>query len=152
MTSGMNAAGDVVVPGRAMSRADVSVLVFGLYLFAEGLLLLLAPDLLLRVLGLPAALDSWPRAAGIACVVLALYYVLAVRVRLVAFYAFSVAGRLLQLVLFASVVAMGWMPALLLGPALVEAASGLWTLWALRRDAAGAVPGGEVGSMAGGRS
>ena len=47
-----------------MSRAARSVFVFAIYLFVLGLWLLLVPNTLLRLFGMPDAQDVWIRVVG----------------------------------------------------------------------------------------
>jgi hypothetical protein len=44
-----------------MSKAAKSIFIFGLYLGLAGIALVLIPNLLLRVFGVPAAQDVWVR-------------------------------------------------------------------------------------------
>lgn len=119
-------------PGRSMSPAAVSVFAFGLYMLGQGLTLLIAPNLLLSLLGFAPALEVWPRVAGIAVIVLGMYYVAAARGGWVPFFRMTVVGRTFQLAAFAGLVAAGLISPRILGTAGLEFASGLWTLGALR--------------------
>jgi hypothetical protein len=110
-----------------------SVLVFGVYLLGQGAVLVAAPNLLLEPLGLGHSVEFWPRAAGIALLVLGLYYVLAARTGLVPFFRFTVLGRSLQLVIFVACVVAGVASWRVLPTAVFEAASGAWTFFELRR-------------------
>jgi hypothetical protein len=126
----------IVSAGRsAMSRAAVSVLVFGLYMLGQGALLLVAPNLLLTLLGFAPALDVWPRVAGIALMVLGLYYLAAARGEWAPFFRVTVAGRTFQLLAFIGLVGAGLVSPRILGTAGLEFVSGLWTLFALRQTA-----------------
>ncbi len=115
-----------------MSAAARSVLVFGLYMLGQGALLLLAPNLLLSLLGFAPANDVWPRAAGIAVMVLGLYYVAASRGEWTPFFRLTVVGRTFQLVAFVGLVVAGLGSPRLLGTAGLEFAAGVWTWLALR--------------------
>lgn len=121
-----------------MSRAALSMLVFGIYMALEGAALLVAPQVLTGMFGLPAPADVWARIVGIALLVFALYYVMTARAEVTPFFRFTVVGRTFQFLLFVGLVALGGFPAILLGASAVELASGLWTWWALRADARGA--------------
>jgi hypothetical protein len=57
------------------SRATQSVLIFGAYVIFQGATLMLAPNLLLGILGLPLETSVWPRAVGWALIALGYYYV-----------------------------------------------------------------------------
>lgn len=115
-----------------MSRAAVSVFVFGLYMAGQGAGLLVVPQVLTGLFGLPPPQDFWPRVVGIALLVFALYYLLAARAELTAFYRFTVIGRVFQFVLFLGLVFVGGSPLPLMLASAVELASGIWTYFALR--------------------
>lgn len=102
-------------------------------MLAQGAILVAAPNLLLEPLGLGRSVEVWPRTVGVALVVLGLYYVLAARIGLVAFFRFTVLGRALQLVVFTGFVAAGVASWRVLPTSVFEAASAVWTFIELRR-------------------
>ena len=110
-----------------------SVLVFGVYMVVEGAILVIAPNALLEPLGLGRSVEVWPRAVGVALLVLGLYYVLAARIGLVPFFRFTVLGRALQLVVFTGLVVAGVASWRVLPTSLFEASSAVWTFVELRR-------------------
>jgi hypothetical protein len=113
-----------------------TVSIFGVYMLGQGSVLLLAPNLLLEPLGLGRTTEFWPRAVGISLLVLGLYYVLAARQGLVAFFRMTVLGRTFQLVVFTACVLAGLVTWRILPTAVLEALAGGWTFWALRREGA----------------
>ncbi len=116
-------------------RAATSVLVFGLYMLGQGAALLVAPNVLLGLLGFAPALDVWARVTGIALMVLGLYYVAASRGEWTPFFRLTVVGRTFQFVAFGGLVLAGLAPLGLLATSGLELCSGVWTFLALRRDA-----------------
>jgi hypothetical protein len=110
-----------------------SVLVFGVYMLVQGAILLTVPNVLLEPLGLGHSDEVWPRVAGVALLVLGLYYGLAARTGLVPFFRFTVLGRTLQLVLFTGLVVAGVASWRMLPTSVFEAASAVWTFVELRR-------------------
>lgn len=120
-------------PPAGMSAAATSVMAFGAYMGVQGLWLLLSPDSLLALLGLPPSADVWPRVCGIALLVLGGYYAAAARAGLEPFFRFTLVGRTFQWVCFAGLVIAGLAPPPLLATSTLEFASALWTLAALRR-------------------
>jgi hypothetical protein len=108
-----------------------SVLVFGVYMLVQGAVLVTVPNVLLEPLGLGHSDEVWPRAAGVALLVL--YYVLAARTGLVPFFRFTVLGRALQLVVFTGLVVAGVASWRMLPTSVFEAASAVWTFVELRR-------------------
>ena len=105
-----------------MSASARSVFVWSIYLLVLGTLLLVAPNLLLRSLGLPETNEIWIRVVGILGVILALYFydasvneartffVASVLARLfsaAAFFAFRITGEPWQLLVFGFLDALG---------------------------------------------
>ncbi len=119
-----------------MSRAAKSLFVFGVYLCGLGLLLLLAPNLLLRVFGVPPTGEVWIRINGMFVLCLSFYYVLAARGGLTSFIRWTVWARAAVIVYFAAFVLLvsAPMPLLLFG--LIDLLSAVWTWLALKADEA----------------
>ena len=119
------------------SAAARSVLVFGLYLLVVGALLMLVPDAVLKVLGLRQTHEPWIRILGTVTCYLGIYYLVAARHEMTAFFRASIGVRLsLIVVLLALVLWAGAKPVLLVFGG-IEAAGALWTRAALvgRRSA-----------------
>jgi hypothetical protein len=119
-----------------MNRAALSILVFGLYLLVQGALLLLAPNLLLSLFGLPPAQDVWPRAVGWALMALGFYYLQSARANVRLFFGWTVWVRSAQFVVFIGLVLAGLAKPVLLLTSGFEFVAGLWTPWELRRQPA----------------
>ena len=117
-----------------MSRAAWSILIFGGYMAIEGLGLMLVPTFFTGLLGAPPPMDFWVRLLGIAFLVFALYYVLAARAELTAFFRFTVIGRAMQFVCVLGLMAAGIVGLPVLLGSVVELAAGIWTFLALRSD------------------
>jgi hypothetical protein len=129
-----------------MSAAAISIAVYAVYLFGQGAALLLIPNTILPIFGLPQAADHWVRIVGMTVVIFGIYYVLAARYEWRPFFAATVATRLAVPVVFALLVATNQAPAslLLLTPA--DFVFSAWTFLALRRDPVGATrAAGSVG-------
>ena len=77
-----------------MSRAAVSLFVFGIYLLVLGIVLLTVPNLFLAVFGLPPTTDVWIRVVGMLVDILGFYYVCAARAELQAFFEWTVSARM----------------------------------------------------------
>jgi|JI10StandDraft_1071094.scaffolds.fasta_scaffold111641_3 hypothetical protein len=121
-----------------MTPAARSLQVFGLYLIAAGALLMLAPDLLLKPLDLPAPADAWGRVAGMLVAFLGVYYLVGARAELLSFIQASVWVRASVIVFLAAFVATGLAPAPLLAFGAIDLAAAAWTWAALRRMGTGA--------------
>ena len=115
-----------------MSRTARSVFIFGLYLVAVGIALIVFPNPLFTLLRLPASHEIWPRVVGVLALVLAYYYLQAARHEVVAFVRWTVSARILVFIAFTAFVLLGLapLPLALLGAG--DLAAALWTAWALR--------------------
>lgn len=118
---------------KSMSPAAISILVFGVYMAGEAAILMIAPNFLFSMFGLPLTQEVWPRIVGIALSVFAYYYIRAALQENKPFFVLTTQGRALQFVLFVALVAAGYGQPTLLLFAGVELASGIWTWFALKR-------------------
>ena len=123
-----------------MSRAAKSLFVFGIYLVGLGLLLLLAPNPLLRAFGAPTTNEVWIRLNGMFVLCFSFFYVLAARAELTAFIRWTIPARAAVIVYLASFVLLLSAPKALLLFGLIDLLSAVWTWLALRADAARRVP------------
>jgi hypothetical protein len=111
-----------------------TIRVFGGYLLLLGAAGMLVPDALLRMLGMPVSHDAWPRIAAMLVLNYGLLYVWIVRTRAIAILPYTVFARILVLLYLGGFVAAGLVQPVILVFGIADAAGGLWTLWALRRD------------------
>src|SRR5919206_4202378 len=118
-----------------MSRAAKSLFVFGIYLCGLGLLLLLAPNLLLRVFGAPTTNEVWIRINGMFVLCLSFFYVQAARHGLTIFIRWTVWARMAVIVFFAAFVLLVSAPKALLLFGLIDLLAAVWTRLALKKDA-----------------
>ena len=109
--------------------------VFAVYLLLLGAVLVLAPNALLGLFGMPPAEEVWVRVVGMLAGFLGYYYLRAAAAGLEAFYAWTVPVRLSVMGFFAGFVLAGLAPAVLLLFAAIDAAAALWTWWAIRTNA-----------------
>lgn len=117
-----------------MIRAASSVLIFGIYMLLQGVVLLVAPNGLFSLLGLPSSQEVWPRAAGWALMALGFYYVQNARANYRPFFECTVWVRSTQFLVFIALVLFaGRKPVLLLTSGL-ELLAGMWTGLELRRS------------------
>ena len=115
-----------------MSAAARSVRVFAVYLFALGVLLLIAPNPLLQAFGLPPTSEVWIRVVGMLAAFLGVYYWTAAVAELVPLFRATVLTRLTAPVFFLIFVGAGWVrwPLLLFG--IVDLVGAVWTWRVLR--------------------
>jgi len=121
-----------------MSPAARSVNIFGIYLLLLGVVLLVAPNLLLGLFGMAATTEVWIRVVGMLCVLLGTYYRVSAGAESRPFFRASVMARSSVPVFFIIFVVAGWSqwPLILFG--LADAAGALWTWTALRSGGAAA--------------
>lgn len=116
-----------------MSAATTSVRVFGIYLVFLGAALIVAPNAVLALFGIPPTSEVWLRVVGVLAAALGFYYNVAARFTLVPFYRATIAARVLVFVAFGALVLLGFAkPALALFGA-VDLAGAIWTAAALRK-------------------
>jgi hypothetical protein len=116
-----------------MTAAARSVLVFGIYLLALGLGLLLVPDALLALFGRPPATDPWLRVVGLVVIVVALYYLSAARSGIEAFFRWTTWGRPLAGAALVLMIGAGLLPRFVALLAVLDLAGAVWTAVALHR-------------------
>ncbi len=119
-----------------MTRAATSLFAFAIYLFVIGVILLLDPNHLLVLFGFPATTEPWIRVVGMVSVVIGYYYLNAARAGLEPFMRWTVNARCTVLLFFMGLVLMGVARPQLIFFGLIEVGGALWTLLALRADAA----------------
>ncbi|MBE0636190.1 hypothetical protein IH601_09350 [Candidatus Bipolaricaulota bacterium] len=117
-----------------MSKAARSLLIFAIYLIALGLFLLIAPNTLITLFGLPETQDVWIRVVGMLIVLLATYDIQAARHELANFFQWSVVARAAVIVFFAGFVMANLVEPMLLLFGAIDLAGAIWTAIALRQD------------------
>jgi hypothetical protein len=109
-----------------MSPAARTVQLFGIYIFSVGVILVMIPNVLLGVFGIPTTDEPWIRILGLVLLALAGYYLVAARSELAVFFQATVAGRLfVGAGLIAMVALWGFWTTVVFG--LVDIAGALWT-------------------------
>jgi hypothetical protein len=91
-----------------MSRAATSVFVFGIYLAAVGAIFLVAPNLLLGVLGFPPTNEVWIRVAGVLVLILAYYFIQSARRGTTGFFRWTVHVRFTVIFVLTGWCCWGW--------------------------------------------
>ena len=117
-----------------MSKAGLSLFVFGFYLIIVGFGFMIAPHWNLRLFGLSAGDDVWIRLVGMLASMIGAYYLLAVRARLEVFFQWTVPGRYYAAGFMALMFVLSKVgPAIVLFAA-IDAAAATWTWMALRSN------------------
>jgi hypothetical protein len=115
-----------------MSRAALSIFVFGLYLLATSIVLILSPNTMLGLLGVALATEPWVHILGVVVGTLGLYYVVAARAEVTAFIRATIWVRALVLVGFTGLVLVNIAPMQIIGFGVVDVLGAAWTWMALR--------------------
>jgi hypothetical protein len=115
-----------------MSNAAKSILFFGAYLLALGLILIVAPNPLLSLFDYPRTDEVWIRIVGMLLVGLGFFYVQAARAELTPFFRWSVFIRLPVMIVFAAFVLLGLATPVLILFGVVDLLAAIWTGVALR--------------------
>jgi hypothetical protein len=120
-----------------MSRAATSIFVYSFYLIAQGLLLLVIPNVAMGLFGLPAAQEVWVHVLGYSLLALSGYFLVAAHREVTELFLLSIVFRLALPGVFGVFVALRYStPALLLlTPA--DVLFSLWTAWGLWSDGSG---------------
>lgn len=119
-----------------MGSAALTIKAFGIYAILTGLNLMMAPNLLLSTLGIPATNEPWLRVVGVLAFVIGYYYWACGVANATAFFKATLVGRTLGFLLpLVLIVAAGapWQLALF---GLIDLAGAAWTALAMRAEAA----------------
>src|SRR5207253_8679027 len=110
-----------------MSRAGISILIFGVYIVLNAITLMVAPNVMLGTLHQPPTQEPWLRVFGAVIFVLGLYYIQAARQEVVAFFRWTTWGRPLLMAILLLLVMVRIVPPVMLvfGVIDVAARSGL---------------------------
>ncbi len=119
----------------SMSKAAISIFVFGVYLAIGSFFLTLVPNFACRVLTLDQPEGVWVRITGMFFGLFAYYCVRAACEEETAFMRWSVCTRPTTLVFLATCVAAQLVKPIILLFGLVDVAAAVWTAVALRADA-----------------
>jgi hypothetical protein len=116
------------------STAAWSVVAFGAVMAVQSMLLLVAPVAFLSALHLPPPGDAWPRLAGLALGVIAVYYVFAFVRDDTGFFKLSGFVRVCQFGVFVALYLSGEIVSMLVVTSALELISGVVTLVCIRQE------------------
>lgn len=117
-----------------MSKPAFSLWVFSLYMFALGATLVVAPNILLPLFGVPETHEVWIRVVGMLALIVGYLDFMASRHDLRIFFAWTVPPRLCVPVFLTTFVILGWAPPILILFGAIDAAGALWTAACLRGE------------------
>ncbi len=119
-----------------MSKSAFSLKVFAAYLFLVGTVLVVDPNFLLGLFGLPDAQEVWVRVVGMLALILGYYYSVAAKHELTSFIRASVVGRCSVILFFSTFVLFEWAPPVLLIFGVIDLVAAIWTALCLKVEAA----------------
>jgi hypothetical protein len=121
-----------------MTQAAKSILVFGIYLAAVGVVIVLAPNVLLLLLGLPGTSEVWIRVVGVLTLFLAFFFIQAARQNVTEFFRWTVYVRSAFIFFLAAFVLFGLAGPTLILFGVIDLLGAVWTGLALRSAGKGA--------------
>ena len=117
-----------------MSKAASTVRAFSVYLALLGVTLVVAPNVLLGLFGIPATSEVWIRVVGVLAFNVSVYYWYAAKSEAKPFFQATVYARAAVPFVFIVFVVLGLVSPVLILFGVVDLAGGLWTLAALRAE------------------
>jgi hypothetical protein len=124
---------------RHMTRAARSSFLFGIYLGLLGVGLVIAPNVVLGIFGVPPTSEVWIRVTGMLTLLLGCNYVLSARANNTFWFKTSVPLRCTVIVFFGAFVFAGLAPPILILFGAIDLVTAAWTWAALRRDVSSGV-------------
>lgn len=118
-----------------MTSTAKSILYFGLYVVGLGLILIIAPNVLLSTFGFEESREPWIRVLGVVVTALGYYYVAAARSNALAFFNATVYGRIWVFLAFAGLASFGLAKPALILFGVADLLGAIWTFQAQRSDA-----------------
>jgi hypothetical protein len=115
-----------------MSKAAVSVRLFGIYVMLLGVSLVIAPNLVLGLFGMPPSTEVWLHVVGVLAFIIGVFNYVAAATEYRPYFIATVATRTLVLASFIAFVLLGMAPPVLILFGLVDFAGAIWTGLALR--------------------
>ncbi len=119
-----------------MSRAAMSIFIFGIYIIILGIIFLFVPEIMFLMLAYPTPPDLISRIIGMVFLFLAYLYIRAALEGMTKFFMWTVHTRALVIIFFSIFAALQLVNPLIIMFGVVDIAGALWTFWALRKDKA----------------
>lgn len=112
-----------------MSKAALSMFVFGIYVILLGIILMVVPNTLLAIFGLPATTEVWIRVVGMLVFLMGYYYIQASRNerKMISFYRWTVHARSSVIIFFIIFSALGFVKPILILFGVVDLLAAAWT-------------------------
>lgn len=116
-----------------MTKAGRSLFIFGIYATLAGLSLVLIPNVLFRLAGIPASPEVWPRFAGVLAIVIGFYEMQSGRKSSTDFLWLSVYTRAPFILFLAAFAVLGIAKPVIVVLGAIDLAGATWTFAALRK-------------------
>ena len=112
-----------------MSKAALSMFVFGIYVILLGIILMVVPNTLLAIFDLPATTEVWIRVVGMLVFLMGYYYIQASRNerKMISFYRCTVHARSSVIIFFIIFSALGFVKPILILFGVVDLLAAAWT-------------------------
>lgn len=117
-----------------MNKSSYTLFYFSIYLLVTGLILLLSPNTLLGLFGLPHTEEIWIKVVGMLVLFLGFYYQDAARNNYLSFKRLSVKLRWMVLFFFCVFASLKWVDPMLIAFGVIDVAGALWTHNELRKE------------------
>jgi hypothetical protein len=123
-----------------MSRSAFSAKFFAIYLFVVGAVLVIAPNFLLSILGIPTTSEVWIHVVGVIAFMIGVYAWDAAKNESKSFLEASVYTRFAVFVAFTTFAVVGLASPMIALFGVADLLGGVWTYFALKADAQSARP------------
>ena len=117
-----------------MTKSAFTIKAFGYYLLALGVVLILAPNMLLKIFQMATTTEVWIRVVGVLVFNIGVYYLYAAKSEARAFFRASVYTRIFVLVSFITFAMAGLVSPIIIFFGAIDFAGGMWTLSALKTE------------------
>ena len=117
-----------------MSRSARSVFVYGIFYAINGLMLLLAPNILLDSLSIENTTEVWIRLAGILLTAISIYYFIAAKYEIIVIMKATAFIRLTIILFFTAFVLLDMVSSSIIIISILDFIGGAWTYLMLRKE------------------
>jgi hypothetical protein len=117
-----------------MSKSAKSVFIYGLFYAFNGLMLLLAPNVLLNSLGIEPTTEVWIRLAGVLLSAIAVYYILAAKYEIVVIMKATAFIRFTIIFFFTAFVLLELVSSSIIIISIIDFLGGGWTFLMLKKE------------------
>lgn len=116
-----------------LSRTDISILIFGIYSLIMGFVLLLVPNIILPLVGLPVSNESWIYLLGFVLICSSYYYIRSAIDKNLALARYTTHTRLAAPLVVIFLVATNKADWHFISFGVIDGLGGLWTLYELNK-------------------